>query len=321
MATSGHKLVITTTWSGNTGPKPDHLDYTGAYLYCIGTGTTASAAQTNLNNSSGRCFCSPGSSAQTLYLTCTATTVYASIIAMRPGCTWSAATGKRLYTTTDNTFSLTCTSTPTANPYLKGDYLAYLSTISGYSAQLSEALQDFSKSQYTTYAGVPLVMTKKLVTVTGVGRNYTPVPFSSTRYVSLKSLYFATTSAFKSDGVKIKGELINVDIEYSIYIPSVYTVGQAEVFVADGPNEGSSTSLASHNYSDWGDGIEGSSTFSINTSADTLYVGVVLDQNPNYRTINVSVTGGATTTTTGTYAEAAVDFWAMQVISFSITMY
>lgn len=113
-----YALTISTTVSGTTGTTPTIAsDPNYEYLYLIATGTTQSAANSVLSGSSysSKVLCCPGHASQDILISASTSAAYATVCAIRPGSTFQFSTGKRIYTSGGNTFSVQCYCPPRAS--------------------------------------------------------------------------------------------------------------------------------------------------------------------------------------------------------------
>lgn len=123
------QIDISTTFSGTTGTTPTAGggDYEYEYLYLISTGSTLSAANSTLSGGSysNKVLSCPGHASQSILITASTTSVYATVAAIRPGSSFAFSSGKMIYSSyASNHFDVSCY----VQPKFSGDKGSYYLT-------------------------------------------------------------------------------------------------------------------------------------------------------------------------------------------------
>lgn len=313
-------LKVETTWyniaggvdgAGADAAKPDMANG-GSILYFISTGTTQSAATSALfsPSSSTWCFFAAGSSAETFVVQSTASTVWCTAIAVRPGSSWQEYSGAaRIYTYQTTTIPCHVPNFMPGKMLLREAYLTNLHagciavTTTGYIGYPMRAKDMFANVHTVPNPG------KDYAKMSDVTQYFSCLPYTASRCVSVNNLYFKP-SEWLSDGIS-KMAVGNVNIDVNIQ-PGFNNGNsfQATVFIADNAN-GTNPAWSNTFYSN----SDGSSDYaqsdvSFSTTASTVYLGISVTSNSNSNTL-VVVYSSYTNNTTGRSVAVAVPMSAI----------
>lgn len=286
-----YTLSITTTWSGSTAARPDLTRY-GAIMYLITTGATQTAADNLMaaGDRSYRCYTCTGPSTATVLLNITATTVYATVMALRPLCSWSYTSAGKLVQNGTVNVSCKCTNLISGYKCVRNSYLSVLASDIDTPYAIKDKIANTSKTSYqTSSSSIPqtLAIDMKIARMSTNNTNYGPYPYSANRCISLKTMYF-DTSKFKTANTYVAGIMTNYSIAFNVQINSgMGNLGSIEVYFAAGPNMyGSAADSSTMTYDSYY-GLNDYGDLDINSDGLYVYAGVNLDYNPNGRTIGL----------------------------------
>lgn len=199
MANYNYMISVNVSFSGNPTGRPVY-GYDGAVLILVGTGTTASAANTNLSATSvlQYCYVITGRTGTTVYkITATASTCYAAVAAVRFGCVYGFTAAQRVYTNQITNYNVTCniggdgsyllsytalnSLTPSVVSSQYKDYLSYPAVVSGWP----------QCAMYTSMAGKYKIITN------GNGATDT----TAARYYAASTAQFATGTTWHAGDI------------------------------------------------------------------------------------------------------------------------